>query len=185
VINLTNALRIPGWTSEAELQWLAEQASTRQCIVEVGCWKGRSTRALADNHADGGVVFAVDTWEGTKEDGHYKELADKPKDWLYEQFMENAGLEPFVRPLRSRSGMAAFYMAFAHLELDMIFIDGDHSYEAVKADILAWRPLLKPGGLLCGHDFDAGRPGVVQAVRELIPNPRMAGAGSIWVAGEI
>ena len=34
-----------------------------------------------------------------------------------------------------------------------IFIDGDHSYEAVRADLAAWEPKLVPGGILAGHDF--------------------------------
>lgn len=37
--------------------------------------------------------------------------------------------------------------------LNFVFIDGDHSHRAVSADIKAWAPKLKPGGLLCGHDY--------------------------------
>jgi len=64
-----------------------------------------------------------------------------------------------------------------HRPADMIFIDGDHSYEGAKTDILTWRPLLKPGGLLCGHDSDW--PGVTQALEELLPGWQH-GPGSIW-----
>jgi predicted O-methyltransferase YrrM len=66
------------------------------------------------------------------------------------------------------------------LEFDMIFIDGAHDYENVKADILAWRPLSE-GGLLCGHDYGTCWDGVV---KELIPHPKV-GAGSIWYAAEM
>ena len=38
--------------------------------------------------------------------------------------------------------------------LDFVFIDADHSYEGCKADIEAWAPKVRPGGLLCGHDYD-------------------------------
>lgn len=55
--------------------------------------------------------------------------------------------------------------------LDFVFIDADHTLDACRADINAWAPKLKPGGLLCGHDYD--RPdlpnvkwGVKQAVDE-------------------
>lgn len=174
------ALQIPGWTNPAELRWLAEQALNALMIVEIGSWKGRSTRAIADNTA--GVVYAVDTWKGTKEDGHYEELESKPEDWLYLQFLKNVADAPNVRPSRGTSLSNAFGAACGHMSFDMIFIDAAHDYENVKADILAWRPLLAPGGLLCGHDFDGGRPGVVKAVRELCPRVRMARAGSIWVA---
>ena len=46
-----------------------------------------------------------------------------------------------------------------------MFIDGDHSYEAAKADIEAWRPKVRTGGLLNGHDYDSTRfPGMYRAV---------------------
>lgn len=37
--------------------------------------------------------------------------------------------------------------------LDFVFIDGDHAYSAVSADIQAWAPKVKAGGILCGHDY--------------------------------
>jgi len=48
-----------------------------------------------------------------------------------------------------------------------IYVDGNHSYEAVVADLEAWWPLVEPTGILAGHDFDSERhPGVVRAVEE-------------------
>ncbi len=55
---------------------------------------------------------------------------------------------------------------------DVIFLDGNHSYEGVKNDLNAWWPKLKSGGLFCGDDYhhasnsDEGRYGVIQAVEE-------------------
>ncbi len=49
---------------------------------------------------------------------------------------------------------------------DVVFIDADHSYEAVKRDCAIAELLLNPGGLLCGHDFAPSDPGVMKAVRE-------------------
>jgi predicted O-methyltransferase YrrM len=54
-------------------------------------------------------------------------------------------------------------------EFDFVFIDADHSYEAVKRDITLWRPKVKPGGWLCGHDLDKPHWGVRRAVEELLP----------------
>lgn len=53
---------------------------------------------------------------------------------------------------------------FADGSLDFIFIDADHSYAAVKADIAAWKPKLKPDGVLAGHDI--GMKDVKKAVAE-------------------
>jgi hypothetical protein len=53
---------------------------------------------------------------------------------------------------------------------DFVFIDADHAYEAVLADICAWRPKVRPGGFMAGHDFDSLKfPGVVRAVAEMFP----------------
>lgn len=49
---------------------------------------------------------------------------------------------------------------------DFVFIDADHRYEAVVEDIALWRSKVRPGGLLCGHDYCDQWPGVVQAVHK-------------------
>ena len=37
--------------------------------------------------------------------------------------------------------------------LDLVYIDADHGYQAVKDDIDAWLPKIRKGGILCGHDY--------------------------------
>jgi predicted O-methyltransferase YrrM len=49
--------------------------------------------------------------------------------------------------------------------LDFVFIDGDHTYEACKRDIIAWLPKVKDGGWITGHDYHEF-PGVKKAVDE-------------------
>jgi hypothetical protein len=54
--------------------------------------------------------------------------------------------------------------------LDFVVIDAEHSYESVLADINAWWPKLKPGGILVGHDYGHPRfPGVKRAFDVLLP----------------
>jgi predicted O-methyltransferase YrrM len=54
--------------------------------------------------------------------------------------------------------------------LDFVFIDGDHSYEGTKKDIILWLPKIKPGGWIGGHDYKhEKRPdlhGIDKAVEE-------------------
>lgn len=165
-VNIEKALLIPGWMSQKELSWLAAQAATHESIAEIGCWMGRSTVALAENTP--GTVNAIDTWAGSPE--HQAALEGKPPDWLYEQFRANVKDLWNVFPKRRSSVDAAqeIWLKFRKPIFDMIFIDGAHDYESVKADILAWRILLLPGGLLCGHDY--AFPDVTRAVDELIPH---------------
>lgn len=50
--------------------------------------------------------------------------------------------------------------------IDVLFIDGDHSYEGCKRDIEAWVPFVKEGGTILFHDCDETSPGVIWAVAE-------------------
>lgn len=55
-----------------------------------------------------------------------------------------------------------------NLKVDVIFIDGDHTYLGCKRDIDAWYPHMKEGGVMMFHDCDESSPGVVQAVAEFV-----------------
>ena len=59
-----------------------------------------------------------------------------------------------------------------------MFIDADHSYEWVKKDIAAYKPKLKKGGWLTGHDIDF--PGVNRAVNEVIVKYDV-GPNNVWL----
>ena len=91
MVNVEKAMAIQGFINEASCRWLAEQASTRRRIVEIGSWRGRSTRAMGDHLREDGVLYAVDTWKGTPEDSHMTYLAGKPEDWLLQEFLSNLG----------------------------------------------------------------------------------------------
>ncbi|WP_181705460.1 class I SAM-dependent methyltransferase [Chthonobacter rhizosphaerae] len=74
-----------------------------------------------------------------------------------------------VRILRALSVDAA--LMIADDELDFVYVDGDHSYEGVTADLSAYGPKLKVGGLLVADDYMLGswwKDGVVRAVNDLI-----------------
>ncbi len=52
-------------------------------------------------------------------------------------------------------------------QLDFVYIDADHHLRNVRADIIAFAPLIAPGGMLAGHDYiEADGCGVIQAVNE-------------------
>ena len=181
MVDISHAINTPGWMSVEELTYLAEAASKSNIIVEVGSWKGRSTIALAANTP--GRVIAVDSFLG---DPNYAPHAEEIEsnggwEWLYDEFQRNlksAGVAEKVYPIIGNSVKVA---TSTYTKFDMIFIDASHDYESVKDDIIAWKPLLREGGILCGHDFNEDNwPGVVKAVRELIPVFRVVPGTTIW-----
>lgn len=165
MVDLRRAFAIHGWMTKNELYWLATQAGNKTTIAEIGCWHGRTTRALADNSS--AVIFAIDTWEGSAENEHREILRSKPNGWLLDQFTENlrdhAG---HIFPITRRSFEAAYHFRKLGIKFDMIFIDAAHDSFSFSLDLYAWYPLLSRGGLFCGHDYSPEYPGIVDLVKQ-------------------
>lgn len=65
--------------------------------------------------------------------------------------------------------------------IDFVFIDADHSYDAVLDDIACWQPKVRAGGWLGGHDYHARKfPGVVKAVNQVFGGRHHELPGTIW-----
>jgi predicted O-methyltransferase YrrM len=184
-INIERALATPGWSSAVELTWLAERASESKTVVEIGSWRGRSARAMADNSE--AKIFCIDTWadHAIGISGWWSQT-DDPKltqwpDWLWAEFNKNTQGCANIIPRRMTSMQAAQEAKEHSATFDLIFIDADHSYQSVKDDIMGWQPLLADRGVICGHDFDHPQcPDVAVAVRELIPHFEVI--DSIWIS---
>lgn len=120
-------------------------------IIEIGSWLGCSTRFIAQRLPPGGKLYAVDTWKGSLEEESHQN--DPRLPLLYPLFLSNvkhAKLTELIIPMRMTSLEAAVKF---HLKADLIYIDGAHDTRSVYQDIMAWYPLLAPGGILCGDDI--------------------------------
>jgi predicted O-methyltransferase YrrM len=173
-MNIARAETIEGGMNPIELEWLAQQASQRQWVVEIGSLRGRSARAMADNMSGDSVLYCVDHFHGSAEHGD----AFSKDDGLYQTFcanMKDLIDSKRVHVLRHPSIEASRMIAPG---LDMVFIDASHDYDSVKADIESWKPLLRSGGLLCGHDY--GHPPIEQVVQEIFGRLPTVPGGSIW-----
>jgi predicted O-methyltransferase YrrM len=152
---------IPGHFNYADLYDSVAARLPRGCrVVEVGSWQGASVVHLADALAGkDATVFSVDNGIGTEH---------SPTLWHVgiERLRRNVA-DAGVLVLPVDSLLAA--RAFSPHSVDFVFIDAGHTYEAVKADVAAWYPIVKPGGILAGHDYSNPEfPGVRRAVDELL-----------------
>lgn len=146
---------------------MAKRALDGDCIVEVGSFLGRSACYLGSKIKQSRkkiTLLCVDVWPSTYklDDGGPKEI-EAP----FETFLANirqADLLDVVIPIRAPSTVAA---TFVRNGLSSVFIDGDHSYEACRDDIVAWLPKVRRGGILAGHDYSDSFPGVIKAANEL------------------
>jgi len=175
------ALQIDGWMWQTELEWLARRASAYDSILEVGSWKGRSTKALALSTP--GTVLAIDAWDTTLDDqeGTYGEALRRGWKAIFKDFLNNLFDEIFAERLSFIKSPFVGDAIDNQKGFTMIFLDGDHRYGAVKSDILLALELLEyDGGLLCGHDYSPDCPDVMRAVDEMLPDRKIMPEGRIW-----
>lgn len=137
---------------------LSQSLKHNAVIVEIGSYVGASTCFLAAGvRSRSGKVYAVDTWTN-------RAMDEEPRD-TYEDFLRNiAPLKDWIAPLR---GLSTEIAPQFHEEIDLLFIDGDHSYAGVQEDLEAWLPKVKEGGIVVFHDYNWAE-GVRRAVREYV-----------------
>lgn len=134
-------------------------------IAEVGVWKSHTCRSILRNCSK--IIqsyWAIDQWK-VLPDGFGRMSKRTAKDWedLHLYACKLCLYFPQLKIVRAESIMAASIFPFNYF--DLVYIDADHRFEEVLKDITAWRPLVKEGGFIAGHDYGSARhTGVKQAV---------------------
>ena len=151
-----------------ELFRLALQSPSGFVACEIGSYLGASTAFLAAAATiQGGHVHAIDTWRNDA-------MPDGPGEDTFDRFMNNTRL--FQHVITTHRGFAA-EMKHRVGPVDLLFVDGDHSYEGAKADLTNYGPKIKPGGLLVVHDY--GYEGVSRAISEVFEPGSLASVGEV------
>jgi predicted O-methyltransferase YrrM len=171
---------------------LASDLPPNAQVVEVGSWMGASTCFIAGGlKGDRAKIFAVDNFQGLSTCGedaawynrHFKRLGGNSTLDIFRANFAALGFSSRSEPVVSDSLAAAQVLAAKRGTIDFVFIDGDHSYAACKADIEAWLPFVKPAGVIAFHDFGSRADGVTRAIFETINAGRFAEI--VGVAGTI
>ena len=154
-------------TTAEERDALSRHAQNRTPLIEIGVWHGVTTAVLRRAMREGGVLWAVDPFPA----GRLGFSLQKPIAEAEVRRVRNGA----VRWIRTSGQAAAAEYAREQLEqVALIFIDGDHSYEGLRGDWLAWKPLVAAGGLVCLHDSrstaarDISTAGSVRATHEIV-----------------
>ncbi len=143
-------------------------------VVEIGSWLGKSSSFFADNKKPNQKLICVDTWRGSTDElkGNHT-LATKAD--VYEIFKKNMGDREYT-PIQKPSKEAS--LMFKDKSLDAVFIDAQHTYEAVKEDLECWLPKIKDTGYICGHDVQ--HQPVQQALNEVLKDRWKLSGGLCW-----
>lgn len=145
-----------------------------ETIVEIGSFLGMgSTQMFYRTLPSHGRLYCVDTFCVDME------RFNRHQDAHYHVFLSNikqTGLADKVVPVRMTSLEASRAL---DVKADLVFIDANHAESAVLADISAWLPRVKSGGILCGDDYNTPTcPGVPLAVKRALPQHHAS--GRIW-----
>jgi len=143
--------------NEHEFAWLLEQMNGAKSILEVGSCYGQALYNFAKAMPKGAKIRSIDL--GRNDILHWPNAGDVLNSRV--ESLKNEGYDADVLFADSRSPEAINW-AKGNAPYDLVFIDGDHTYEGVKAD---WEHYGSMGKIVAFHD---------------IGNPHEAGVGKLW-----
>ena len=153
-------------TTAAERAALARRARGQRWVVEVGAWHGVTTAELRHALGAGGELWAVDPYPVGRLGLSLQQII------AHHEVGKVAGAS--VQWLRQTGVEAAAAAAATGRAVDLVFVDGDHSWEGISGDWEAWSPLVRVGGHVALHDSrstplrELGDAGSARFTREVI-----------------
>lgn len=177
--------RIPGWfTYPALYEQAVNEAKDNDTLVEVGAWLGRSTAFLCQKVKASGKSLKVRVIDNFK-------VIPEGLPMVSEAIAANGSVRPlFERNMRLAGAWNNLEIhetssvdaagAISDSSCAFVFIDADHSYESVRADIRAWRKKVRRGGILAGHDCYTFAS-VYNAVRDELGGRFITTDENVWI----
>ncbi len=162
-------------------QVIAQRLQDGDTVAELGVWFGRSLIFLAQELQRRGKkvkLIAVDTFRGEIGEPQHAQVVAQHGGSIraaFESNLERCGVREMVTVIESDSAAAAKMVENG--ELSFCFVDAAHDYQSVRADVAAWLPKIKPGGIFAGHDAQWHE--VTKAAKEVLGEIKIAGA--IWI----
>jgi len=143
-------------------------------MIEIGSYIGESTLIFSDHFRS---VISIDPfindYDKNDEATRYKDF-----EYVYIEFIKNISSRDNISHFKSTSDEVATMLRPIY---DFVYIDGLHTYQQVRKDIINYKQLIKPNGFIGGHDYHpTGWPGVVQAVNETVGVDKVFPDGS-WI----
>jgi predicted O-methyltransferase YrrM len=140
-------------------------------IVEIGSYMGESAEIFA-RELPNAKVICIDPWEGNYDNADWASSSDFND--VEKQFNLRMEMYPNIEKMKGYSTDFGF-------PFDFIYIDGCHLYECVKNDINHWKPFVKEGGVIGGHDHHPNWNDVIKAINETLGTPDKIYGDSSWI----
>ena len=138
----------PDWTGHLPFAYWIIKNHAPKTIVELGVFHGDSYIAFCDAIVQLGLptkIFGVDTWQGDVHISNYPE--EIYKDFCSFHDPRYSGFSTLMRMFFDEA-----VSNFADSSIDLLHIDGQHTYESVKEDFETWFPKVSDNGIILFHD---------------------------------
>ena len=152
---------MPGWNSNSpNFDRFVPKEPDKLCL-EVGSWTGGSAKTISSLIDNSSCLICCDTFLGSEEHFISKEIAvprfTNGRPALFEMFIKNTkDYADKILPMQTTANVVCNVLQHFNIKLDFIYIDGDHSADAVEQDVRKFYTLLADGGVLLGDDLFIG-----------------------------
>jgi predicted O-methyltransferase YrrM len=150
-------ITVESWQIEAEITAFLQilEAEPPQTVLEIGTAGGGTLFLLTRVAAPDALLVSVDLKHGQFGGGHPRWRVP-----LYRSFARDAQrVELVAGDSHDPRTQDRLRRLLNGRTLDLLFVDGDHSYEGVRQDFTDYSKLVRPGGLVAFHDIVPGGPG--------------------------
>ena len=141
-----------------KLYKLAQTLQSNSNVVEIGSYLGASACCIASGLNKSSKLYCIDSWNNDA-------MSEGIKETFNEFLVNTKEFEHLITPIRGMSYDVVDNIKKLTNNIDMLFIDGDHSYEGVKKDWDLYSPLLKSGAIVIFHDV-GWADGVKKVIKE-------------------
>ena len=180
------------YTTNKEQTWMRDAAGTEglldlikelgdnseKTMIEIGSFVGESTVLFAQSFKK---VIAVDPFLADYDPADPTSYLFEFKN-VYQTYLERTGDHQNIETIVSTSDDAVEKLG--GLKYDFVYIDGLHTYDGVKTDIINYLTLVKEGGVIGGHDYTMQHKhleGVYNAVNEMFGAPDKVFKDNSWI----
>lgn len=125
-------------------------------VAEIGCWDGGTTQNYVEIiKRNNGKLIVVDWFCGSHGVNGLHAYQPGNHDQIYNEFVRKINAKGCMDITTIYKETSIYAVTkIPDRSIDIVYIDADHRYSAVKTDILIWISKVKNDGLLCGHDYD-------------------------------
>lgn len=155
-----------GWFDFEEIyKNMVDLSPYKAHFVEVGCYRGKSAAFMGVEIFNSGKKIRLDCIDFFTPQENIEGVPS-----ITEVYENLSPLYEIVDYRLIQGSSVDASKSYPDKSLDFVFIDANHEYESILADINHWTPKVKEGGVIAGHDFVHYYPGVIKAVKESFDN---------------